>query len=226
MILITPNPIVFGQVEGGTVSKIDVTVTNTACAPLTFTNMRLRDTMSPDFRVDNGDLTNIQPIPAEPLAPNASYHFKLVYAPEVKGPDQNDLIVSYELNNIVETTALVDANGVDPCLHVTPNSVDFGETLVGQTSNQEITLEGCGRDTVTISAISFSREADSEIFSVATPEPLSDDEPLVLASGSTRTFSVSFSPKADAPYESDIIISSNAYQSELPIPILGVGMTP
>ena len=224
---ITPNPIVFGQVEGGDVSKVDVTVTNVGSAPLVVTNMRLRDTMNPDFRVENGDLNDIQPIPTEALAPNASYHFKLVYAPEVKGPDQNDLIVSYEFSgpsDIKEATALISANGADPCIRLTPNIIDFGQSTIGQISRQEVTVENCGSSNLTINTIGLSQDFDTERYGVeALPSPL-PDEPLVLAKGSTRSLFVTFTPTDETPVEGALVILSDAPNNgEIIVPINGVG---
>lgn len=90
-----------------------------------------------------------------------------------------------------DDTAGDDDDSVAPCgtLTVTPSSVTFGATQVGQTSSATLTLENTGADPLEITAIAAS-VAEFGYQGLAPP--------LSIAAGDSVTVTVSFTPTAGA----------------------------
>src|SRR5579875_1996794 len=101
-------------------------------------------------------------------------------------------------------------------LSASPTSLNFGNVTVGASSTQKITVTNPGPSSVKISQASISGTG----FSLSGPTL-----PLTLSASQSTTFSVTFAPKSAGSATGSLVITSNASNSSLTIPLSGTGVT-
>jgi hypothetical protein len=108
---------------------------------------------------------------------------------------------------------------VDPVLSVTPDSLDFGNVIVGQSSNLDFTVTNVGVGALTGSA------------SVEAPFSIVSGSPFSLGADESATVAVRFSPTATGSFSQTVAFTSNGGNLDrgvsgtgipLPVPVLGV----
>lgn len=248
---VNPSPIVFGQVLGGETAVQDVIISNVGSADLEITNIRIEGSL--DFSPEPGAGTREAVLlPADPIEPGDSYTFKMVYTPPVQGPDLGELLISYNFGSEARVHKTdINANGADPCIRIEPaDQIDFGQAVIGKTKSQQVTVQNCGTENLTIYDISLSPDTDTQLFALTQlPPELQAQQDLVLASGSARTFFTTFSPssgictddgttvctldeecgasgKCSADHTGTLVLASDAPNREsIEVPIVGTGST-
>lgn len=102
-----------------------------------------------------------------------------------------------------------------PKIALTPNSLNFGETLVGQSRTFTLQIRNEGTDTLSVSQISSS---DSQ-FSVETSAPFS------IAAGTPRDVAVTFAPTSTGSQSATLSIASNDPTSpNVSLPLTGTAV--
>ena len=101
-------------------------------------------------------------------------------------------------------------------LSASPTSLNFGNVTVGASSTQKITVTNPGPSSVKISQASISGTG----FSLSGPTL-----PLTLSASQSTTFTVTFAPKSAGSATGSLVITSNASNSSLTIPLSGTGVT-
>ncbi|MDX9720624.1 MAG: choice-of-anchor D domain-containing protein [Myxococcota bacterium] len=221
---VIPNPIVFGPVAGNDSKDLDVRISNIGSAPLRFDRISISG--SPDFKVDEPLNRDAIPFPAEPLATNESFGFKLWYRPPTNGPDTGFLNIVYYFGTEKRTyVADISGNGAEPCIRITPqDQIDFGQSIIGKARTQQVTVENCGNQNLTVNNLYLAPGSDPEFALDGLPNEIISGTPLVLAQGSSRSFQVSFSPLAEQPYRATLKIESDAPgRNVIEMPVYGIG---
>ena len=225
---VTPNPIVFGQVAAGAVSKRDITLSNIGTAPLDITLVKLSDTTNIDFYPDSlvHSLDNL-PKPDGSLDPNESFTFALVYSPQIQAPDTNSLQISHIVGeNVIVDEIAISANGNEPCVKIIPEDfIDFDQATIGRVAQKEVTVQNCGSSNLEVSSITLSADTDTTLFGLdALPPEFVAGQKAFIAQGSGRTFFVTFTPTSEELKTGTLVVDSNG--TNLPraeLPITGVG---
>jgi hypothetical protein len=225
---VNPNPIVFGQVAAGGLTKRDITLSNIGSAPLDITLVKLSDTTNIDFYPDSPvhSRDNL-PKPDAPLEPNESFTFTLVYSPQVQAPDINTLQVSYLVSDNVKVSEVpISANGNEPCVKIIPEEfIDFGQATIGRVSQREVTIQNCGSSNLQVNSIALSTETDRAFFGLdALPPEFTTGDPVFISQGSSRTFFVTFTPTSEELKTGELVIDSDGTnRPRAQLPITGVG---
>ncbi len=113
----------------------------------------------------------------------------------------------------------------EPYIAVTPNNIDFPETIVGSSDTRTITITNSG----TAPLIGTITTPDRFIISQRSELPLSDRNvlPFEIAENTSANFSLVFSPSAAVSYSGSVVINSNAVNtSSVEIPVTGDGYIP
>jgi hypothetical protein len=101
-------------------------------------------------------------------------------------------------------------------IEISPSSVNFGNTAVGQSATKTVTLTNSGADMLTVSGISVAGTG----FTASGPHL-----PLSLSAGQSASISAVFKPTAGSTDTGTITITSNAVESPSLIALSGAGMT-
>jgi len=100
--------------------------------------------------------------------------------------------------------ALVEARVGEPTIEVT--DANFGDVTVGRTVNRDIYIKNGGSTDLVITG--YTGPAES-VYNTDLPY-ISEDEPLIIPSGVTKNYVVSFTPTAERYYPDQILFFNNA----------------
>lgn len=173
-----------GLVRPGDESRRPLIIRNRGDGDLNVTDIRPTESTSVEFSVapDEG--------PVE-VGPDSSVEYEVVYQPLDGGLDEGEILLLTDDPEAREVLVKVRAEGNAPRICVKPSHVlDFGEQDVGTEVTQVLTLESCGRESVSISNFVFFA-GDRDHFSIAGfPEV-----PLTLQPGESVDLDVSYAPE-------------------------------
>jgi len=219
---VVPNPIVFPLLKGGEVETIKTTISNVGSAPLQFVDISING--STDFATSMGERAGIV-FPTTPLEPNESFTLDIVYAPLLEGPDLGSLDMKYVFGEETQLHSVeIRATGADPCIRVSPQAIDFGEVIIGQTATTPVTIENCGTQLLSIRGMALSAET-ADTFGLANLLQVpSEAAPVVLVKDSVVTFDVLFTPVAEEVSLGTLHISSDSLNlPEIDMELFGNG---
>jgi hypothetical protein len=182
---------------GTTSGDETVTVTNTGSANLVFSGINV----SSNFAIDAAQSTCST---AASVVPAGNCHVAVKFAPTATGAVAGALTLADNTPNSPQSVAL-SGTGTAPGVSLTPSSLTFGATVVGQTSAPlSVTLTNTGTSNLTISNLTVSGDyalnAAGTTCSTASP---------VAATGSCL-ISVTFTPAAAGTRNGTVTISDNA----------------
>ena len=149
------------------------------------------------------------------LAAGASTTFGENFSPLAAGSSTASVNVTSDASNSPASLSLT-GNGISAVgtLVLTPASVDFGDVTVGASQARTITLGNSGSAALTISGAVVSGGGYS-INGLSLP--------LSLAVGETVSFGVTFSPLSAGTVTDSLLLSSDASNSPVTIPLTGTG---
>ncbi|MCA9551637.1 MAG: choice-of-anchor D domain-containing protein [Myxococcales bacterium] len=174
----------FGAVRPGFMVSHTITVEAAGSAPVTVLSVVMAQGSSPEFTVEDPGASRVLQ-PGEQLTLTASYQ------PVDGGPDAGTVIITTDAPDAGSLRVPLCGQGVAPAVCGRPNPLDLGALAVGQTRAATLTLESCGGEAVTISAIALANDAQhmsAAGFSVTTVPAL----PVTLDPGQTTQVEVSF----------------------------------
>ena len=206
-----PESAEFGTVNVGESASEEITLSNTGLG-VTITSIT---SDNEDFTISNAP---------EAIGEDGSGTFDIDFSPSANGEASATVTVDYNngpTKNQVELTIDASGNGFQAppgVLSADPESVDFGDVEVGQSKQEEITLNNTGLG-VTITSIT----SDNEDFSVSgVPEAIDED-------GSDK-FDVTFAPSAGGEATATLTVdydnSITKSQVLLTIDLSGTGTLP
>lgn len=210
-IAIQPDRLDFGDVAVNKQRNQTITVTNRGEIPLAFNNVA---TVGTGFLFVSGDLT--------PLQPGDSRVLTLGFAPADTG-------VVFGTATVFSNAALgipfieLIGRGVPPgtsaLLH-SPDTLDFGQLLLGTYASRFITLTNRGTEPLLINQERTSG-GDSTMFQVTL------ESTFFFAAGKVDSVQVTFAPLRPGDFSSWLLVESNDQVEPLyRIPIRGSGITP
>ena len=199
---------------GTTSTAQSVTLTNTGNASLTITSIAATGTNSSDFTVTKTCGSS--------LAANASCTISVKFTPAAIGSRAASVSI---IDNAVGSpqTITLAGTGSAPSAGVTTTSLTFTSQNLGTTSTaQVVTLNNTGNAALAISSITFTGTNSGDFAETTTCGS-------TLASGSSCTFSVTFTPLAAGSRTASLVITDNSNDvtgSQQSVSLTGTGTGP
>lgn len=214
---ISPTSLSFGSVTANTSSPVAVIVlTNGGRQTVTIENI---SSSLPEFAVSGMSL----PLA---LSPQASTSFSVLFLPRSIQSYSGKIHITI-LNRTTNVRAIsVSGTGVAATSSAPPatyllspstSSLSFGNTLLGSSASQSVSLTNEGTGSVTISQVSVSNAA----FTVS-----GFSGGVTLAAGQSLALTVGFAPAAVGSVSGSVAVTSNATNSPSTITLSGTGVQP
>jgi len=211
---VAPSSLTFpATVVGETAPAQPVKLSNTGDAALNVTGVTLGGTNAADFTSGANASYSIQP--------GASATFSVGFAPKAAGTRTASISIASDGGNATVSltgTATAPTTPTEPELAVTPASLTFPSTLVGETSPaQGIQLENTGDAALSVTAVELSG-ANASDFNTSASDTYS------IQPGASATLNVTFTPQAEGTRTAAVTVSSNGGNAT--ISLSGTGMEP
>lgn len=209
----------FGATRPGSTVDRTLTIKAEGSAALTVFSVVTDPGTSPEFTVD--DVTS-----AQVLQPGEQLELTAHYTPADGGPDSGVIVVTTDAPDSPSIRIPVCGQGVAPAVCGRPNPLDLGALAVGQTKAGTLTLESCGGEAVTLSAISIAMDAQhlsDAGFAVANLPTL----PITLQPGETTDVDVEFTASQLGGAQAWVAVASDATNSPITwMTVVGRGAMP
>ncbi len=175
-IFVSPTEYDFGEVEVGSQEiPLQITLKNVRPDTQDEVNKTLSilgitldppPSQQPNFRLQE-NLSDSIPIY---LGPENTAFFFVYYRPQTEGVHDVRIVITHDAdtnpysppspNNQVYVD--LEGSGVQPCLEVEPNPIDFGKITVGQTTSKEVALRAACGGTIEICGIEWQTPPDED----------------------------------------------------------------
>ena len=202
----TQASINFGNVQVGHNKSVSETVTNTGGSDVNISQDTVTGT---GFSVNgiNPPLT---------LTPGQSVTFNVVFTPPAAANDSGNLAIKSDASNPTLNIPLSGVGTPAGQLAVNPTSLNFGNVVVGNNSQQTAQLQASGA-TVTVSSVNVNNS--QFVVSGLT-------FPLTLAAGQSAQFTVTFTPQSTGAKSGTASFTSDAANSPTVLGVSGTGTAP
>ncbi len=203
-ITFSPNSLSFGNQAVGTTSQSQpVTLTNSGTAALTISGIAA----SSGFSQTNDCGSTV--------AAGSSCTINVSFAPSMTGSTSGTVSVTDNAAGSPQTVSLTGI-GTSPSVTFSPNSLSFGNQVVGTTSQSKpVTLTNSGTASLAISEIAASAGFAQ-----------TNNCSSTLGSGSSCTINVSFTPTAIGSASGTVSVTDNASGSPQTVSLTGTGTSP
>lgn len=207
-LVVTPSSIDFSSAVVGVQSSQTVQVANTGEEALTVTGV-----------VTSGSGLSINGFSGSTLLnPGTTSTLTVEFTPKAAGAFTGNVSVT---TNTATINAAVPVSGTVAAaklaIAVGPTSVNFGTVSAGKMASQSVTLTNTGNTEITVSKILASGTG----FSVT-----GGSAPLQLSSSQSVTVDVQFDSSAAGKYTGALMVSSNASNSSVDVPLAGTVAAP
>ena len=191
-ITLSPVPLDFGSVGGGTIAHGLVTITNSGNASYHFVSA----TVTGDFSIPQINCPY-------PVPPGASCYVYVDFTPTQPGTRNGTLTVIGDDPTSPDTSALIGF-GTMPVSSLSPGAIDFGAVLVSATGTARVIVTNSGTGPLQVNGYSISG-ADAMSFH-AGPDTCG----ALVAAGASCSITISFSNPARGSYAATLSVSDNA----------------
>lgn len=209
---IAPSPLDFGdQSVGATSDPQALTLSNAGTAILNISEITLA---TDPFAVSGGTCG------ASPLSIDAGDSCTIEYnfTPIIAGDVTQTVTVTSDAPSGTDSVDL-QGNGIQGELSVAPSPLDFGDQLVGTSSDpQVLTLSNTGNDVVNVSEVTLAADPFALVGGSCGQAPFS------IAEGTDCTVEYTFNPTAIGEASQTVMIMSDAPSSPDSIDLLGNGV--
>ncbi|MFQ6093525.1 MAG: choice-of-anchor D domain-containing protein, partial [bacterium] len=180
----------FGQVLVASSSDWTVTISNVGTDQLTIDRVDFTVT---DFLVISHAFPQTVPV-------GEQLEVTILFSPSKEGPISGTMTVVSDDPDEENVAVSLSGEGVVPEIDFSATSYDFGEVVVGTTSEWVLTISNIGTGPLTVRSVS----SDHPDFSVTSPI-----FPQTVASGADIAVTITFAPTGDGPVSAELTISSN-----------------
>ena len=201
----TPAGLTFGNVQTGNNQTLVETLTNSGGSSVTVTQAAV---------AGSGFTVNGLNLPLTLAPGQSSPSFNVVFAPQAAGAASGTLSLTSNASNPTLYIPLSGAGVTPGSLTTNPSSLSLGNVQVGNNQTLSETVTNVGGSSVTISQDTVTGAA----FRVTGLNP-----PLILTSGQSITFSVTFAPSSAGSSSGNLAVASNASNPTLNVPLSGTG---
>jgi hypothetical protein len=211
-VTLSPTSLTFGQVNVGSSSTAQVTLSNTGNAPLSMGGVGINGTDAPDFTPGSNCGTSV--------GVGANCEVSVKFAPSGTG-SRNALLEVFDNANDSPQTATLTGTGIPAATTVSlkPASLAFGQQEIGTTSApQTVTLSNTGAAPLTISSIGM--------IGLGGDYTEANNCGNGLAVGANCTISVAFAPTYPGLASAAVVVTDNANFSPQGVALTGTGAIP
>ncbi len=203
-LFVTPLEIDYGNVTRDSSKSAFITVKNYSDTILSINSIAINGQNAAYFS------TAAQPFQLDPYD---SLKFEVVFTPEETGLARAYVVI---ISDTGDEQVDLQGNGVIADIFVSPNSLDFGEVLLGDSLQLKLSVFNVGGDTLRI----YSAQSSQSVFY---PDKQSFD---VIPFGSDSLL-VTFKPDSAVDFSEQLqIMSNDPDDSPLDIPLQGTGIAP
>jgi hypothetical protein len=203
---VSPTSVAFGSITAGQTSSRQLTLTNSGSATLHVTALSL---------VGTGYSTNGFGLPLT-LAPGTSSTGNVVFAPTSAATASGSLSFTSDSASAAPPIALSGTGAAaTPQISVTPNSMLFGNVMMGQSATTPLTLKNTGTANLSITAVTPSGGGYSVNGFIL---------PLTLAPNASAVGNVVFAPATSATITGTIRVTSNSSTAAPTVSLSGTGV--
>ncbi|GEM_PF-3226296 len=203
------NLISFGQITVGASSSVSFVIENKGDAELSVTNIASDNT---NFTVTETALT---------IAAKSSQNITVTFTPDALGGRTGILTISSNDSDSGTLTVTMTGTGEEskgpaPVINLTATLLDFGETVLGQSTPLTLTLQNTGDADLSVSNITSS----SAQFAVSATT-------AIIPQGGSQTVTVTYAPTDEGSHTGTLTISSNDPDNVSRfVTLTGTGVTP
>lgn len=202
-----PTSLSFGTLLIGSSKTTSETITNSGTTSLTVSQAAVTGA---GFSI-SGLVTPLT------LTAGQSASFNVTFAPQSSTAVSGNIAFS-TTGSTATTDVSLSGTGTTPgMLGANPTSVSFGSVQVGSSSSKTVTITNTGGQTVNVTQAAASGSG----FSLA-----GLTLPFSLTGGQKYTFTVTFTPAASGSVSGNAILTSDASNPSLAVPLTGTGATP
>jgi hypothetical protein len=151
------------------------------------------------------------------LAAGQRITFSISFTPNAAANFSATLSVASNASDGTQTLALSGTGTSTTQLQINPTTEPFGNVTVASSKSQVVTLNNATSSSISITKVTVGGTGYS-LSGITTP--------LTLTASKTTTFTITFSPKVSGYTSGSAIISSDAANSSITIPLSGTGVTP
>jgi Abnormal spindle-like microcephaly-assoc'd, ASPM-SPD-2-Hydin len=196
-----PTSVNFNNVNLGSNSSENVTLTNTGNATLDITAATISGT---------GYTMSLEPTT---IGAGGNTTFSVTFTPTASGSASGSITITSNAPTSPTTISLA-GTGVEAEISATPSTITFGTVAEGNTDSEQITLHNGGNATLTFSQITVSGTGFSQTgLSTSTTIP----------AGGSANFNATFDPTSTSPVTGTITLTTNGTPSSLVINLSGTG---
>jgi archaellum component FlaF (FlaF/FlaG flagellin family) len=187
---------------GQTSPSKSVTLTNTGTGTLNISSI----TISGDFAIQTNTC-------GSQVLAGASCKVTMAFKPTAKGARHGTLSFTDDAPGSPQTVAL---NGTGESIALSPNPVNYGTVVVGQSSTQAVTVKNVGAATVSLTGFTITGETSD--FSIT-----ANTCGGTIAPGATCSISVKFAPTVKGNRHGQLNVLNNGGGTSSPDKLVGVG---
>jgi len=216
-ISVSPASHDFGDqnISAGATSSFAFTVKNDGNADLTITGASIVGSGGSHYAIDTNDCDG------EVLAHNETCDVNVVFDPLTAGSKSATLRINSDDPDENPVDLTLDGTGTAPGASLTPSSKNYGNVVVGSSSDFTFTFTNTGTGPVHIGSVSLAGSNPGQ-FTLGTDACSST---TVVASG-TCAIHVSFDPTVAGPKSATLSVPSNADSSPTTASLSGTGTQP
>jgi hypothetical protein len=229
---ITPNPVQFGRVTVGDVSRKTVTLTNFGTDTIRLNKLAVHGSSNFSVRLGGTDPIGTPEVLNDPdgdgapgLKPDGQVEIEIIFRPSSDHSDMGELQINSDAHNAKVAVALL-GNAAAPCVRVMPNPIAFGATAIGAERMISVRIESCGAEAVTVQSLALS--TGSEGYRLDIGQQL----PIQLPGTTSADFQspgvdiqLFFKPTREAQFEGHLLMATtDSERPEMEIEITGSGV--
>ena len=206
-IAVAPEAIGFGSVLVGASGTEGLTIENTGSAPLEGTVSLSGDTSAFTITDGNGDFS---------IAPGETQAVEVTFAPGESASFAGTVAIEHNASNASSPVEVsLTGNGIAPAIAVTPEAVNFGSVVTGESATETLTIENTG-DASLDGEVSLSN--GEGVFTLA-----SGSGTFALPPGDTQAVEVTFTPGESASFTGNVAVEHNASNASSPVDVTLTG---
>jgi hypothetical protein len=212
-----PASFIVGNVRvGSNADAPALVIRNTGDASMTVTALNLTGAMASDFTV-----TGSTPVVPATIPPGDSMVVQIRFQPSARGARSATLsIVSNALTSPV-ATVMLQGNGMQGELSANPQTIDFGDLLVGTPRLHKLVFSNPGSAPLKITGINISGNSSSAF----TLSP-AGTFPITIQPGDSISLDLTFLPTSATAFAGMVTVANDGPTPSFVVAISGRGITP
>ena len=206
-----------GQGVGTTSAAQTVTITNTGTADLDVNAVSTSGTNPGDF--------SASPSGCGDIAPSGTCTISVTFTPSAAGVRSATLNILSDAPSSPDQVSL-SGTGLNSHLSLSPNPMNFGNVLLGQSSTLTLTFSNSGSDPTQLTGATFGGPNSGDFTLVQTSLTCPTNPSPSVPAGSSCSVSITFTPGAAGARSATLTIANNSSDGPQQLTLSGNGTSP